>query len=179
METWKDIKRYEGLYQVSDCGRIKSLDRYVGYKTTGKRLIKGAIKVGTITSKGYVKITLFKDGKGTTREIQRIVAETFIDNPCNKEQVNHIDENKLNNNIGNLEWSSPRENTIHAKTVLKKGIKRVNQYDMQGHFIKSYPSIKKASECTNIPRCSISNVVCGRRNKAGNYKWKLEEVVSG
>lgn len=174
MEIWKDIEGYEELYQVSNLGRIRSLDRYVGYKGIKKRLIKGSLKIGTVTQKGYVKVTLFKNGKGTTREIQRIVAETFINNPDCKEQVNHIDGDKQNNRVDNLEWCSPKENTIHAKKVLKKGIKRVNQYDLQGNFIRSFSSIKEAGEVTNIPRCSISNVVCGRRNKAGKYKWKLE-----
>lgn len=174
MEIWKDIAGYEELYQVSNLGRIKSLDRYVGYKGIGKKFVKGSEKIATVTKKGYLKVTLFKNGRGTTREIQRIVAETFIDNPLQKEQVNHIDGNKHNNRVDNLEWCSPRENTIHAKEVLKKGIKRVNQYDLRGNYIKSYMSIKEASESTNIPRCSISNVVCGRRKRAGNYMWKLE-----
>lgn len=174
MEIWKDIKGFEGLYQVSNKGKIKSLDRYVGYKGLGSRLVKGSRKKETETKTGYLKTTLFKDGKGTTKEIQRIVAETFIDNPYHKEQVNHIDGNKHNNRVDNLEWCSPRENTVHAKEVLKKGIKKVHQYDMQGHFIRSFQSIKEASESTGVPRCSISNVVCGRRKKAGNYQWRLE-----
>ena len=174
MEIWKDIKGFEGLYQVSNLGKIKSLDRYVGNKGFGKRLMKGSEKKGTVTKKGYLKVTLFKNGIGTTREIQRIVAETFIENPHQKKQVNHIDGNKHNNSVENLEWCTPKENTVHAKEVLKKGIKKVNQYDLRGNFIKSYSSIKEASESTGILRCSISNVVCGRRNKAGNYKWRLE-----
>lgn len=176
MEIWKDIKGYEGLYQVSSFGRIKSLDRYVGYKGKADkmRLLKGEEKKGTVTAKGYLKVTLFKNGYGKTREIQRLVAEAFIENPLNKEQVNHIDGNKQNNHVENLEWCSPKENTIHAIRVLRKGIKRVSQYDLQGNYIKTYESIKEASKSTNVPRCSISNVVCGRRNKAGNYKWRLE-----
>ena len=102
MEIWKDIKGFEGLYQVSNLGRIKSIDRYVGYKGIGKRLVKGSEKFGTVTKKGYLKVTLFKNGIGTTKEIQRIVAEAFIDNPHQKEQVNHIDGNKHNNKVDNL-----------------------------------------------------------------------------
>ena len=172
MEIWQNIAGYEGLYQVSNLGRIKSLDRYVHYRDTRKRLIKGEYKKGTINKKGYLKVTLYKDGKGNTREIQRIVAETFIDNPLNKEQVNHIDGNKQNNKADNLEWCTPRENSLHALYVLKKGLVPVNQYDLKGNFIKSYSSVKETDEKTNTARCSISNVICGRRNKAGGYIWK-------
>ena len=173
MEVWKDIKGFEGMYQVSSIGRVKSLDRYVGYKKSGKRLVKGQEKIQTVTDKGYLKVTLCKDGTGKTREVQRLVAEAFIPNPENKEQVNHIDGNKFNNYVENLEWCTPSENTVHAKKVLKQGIKQVNQYDLQGNFIATYSSLKEAGEKTGVPKCSISNVVCGRRKKAGNFKWKL------
>lgn len=99
---------------------------------------------------------------------------SFIPNPDNKPYINHLDGNPLNNSIENLEWCTPRENTVHAKEVLKKGIKRVNQYDLKGNFICSYPSIKNAEEKTGVNRCSISNVVCGRRKSAGKFRWELQ-----
>lgn len=172
-EAWKDIKDYEGLYQVSNTGKIKSIDRYVNYKLNKKRLIKGSIKKLTLNEKGYLKVTLFKNGKGCTREIQRIVAETFIPNLDNKEQVNHIDGNKQNNNINNLEWCSPRENTIHSINVLEHYKKPVIQFDLKGKYVNAYMSIKEAGEKNNIRPCSISNCINGRRLTAGGYQWAL------
>lgn len=176
MEIWKDIAGFEGIYQVSNMGRIKSIDRYVfTIKGCGKRFVKGDVKKPTLMKRGYLKISLFKGGKGRTREVQRIVAETFIDNPFCKEQVNHIDGDKTNNCVSNLEWASPQENTIHSRTVLKRGLVKVHQCDLDGNVINTFESIKEASEFTGVARCSISNVLSGRRNKAGGYLWTRME----
>ena len=176
MEIWKDIKGYEGIYQVSSYGQIRSLDRFSRYKGRDdkNRIEKGKAKHPTQTNKGYLKITLFKNGKGETREIQRIVAETFIDNPFCKDQVNHIDGNKTNNHVENLEWVTPRENTLHSLNVLHHGIKTVSQYDIDGNFIRTYKSMVEAEQMTGVKRCSISNVVCGRRKKAGGLMRRLD-----
>lgn len=108
-EIWKDIKGYEKLYQVSNLGRIRSLDRiilqYNGYDD-GERLYKGKILKPCIKPNGYSQVGLWKDKKVKWFIIHRLVAETFIPNPENKPQVNHKDENKQNNNIKNLEWCS-------------------------------------------------------------------------
>lgn len=173
MEIWKDIEGYEGLYQVSNLGRIRGIDRYVGYKNGKKRLWKGKIKTQTVTDKGYLKVRLCdRTTKDKSDEVQRIVARAFIPNPDNKPQVNHIDGNKKNNRVENLEWVTAQENDIHKINVLKKGIKPVMQYDLSGNYIATYESAVKAEEATHVARCSISNVLCGRRNKAGGYVWK-------
>ena len=174
MEIWKDIKGFEGYYQVSNTGRIRSLDRKIGYRKGRLRNWKGAEKQLVETDKGYLKVRLYMNNKSVTREVQRFVAEAFIPNPENKEQVNHIDGNKQNNNVSNLEWVTPQENTIHSVTVLKKGIKKVSQYDLQGNYIQTFESLKEAGEKTQTAKCSISNVVCGRRKKAGGFLWRLE-----
>jgi hypothetical protein len=150
------------------------LDRKIGYRKGRLRNWKGAEKVLTENAKGYLKVRLFKNGKSVTREVQRFVAEAFIPNPEHKEQVNHIDGNKHNNNVSNLEWTTPRENTLHSYRVLKRGIKKVSQYDLQGNYIRTYDSLAEAARTTHTHPCSISNVVCGRRQKAGGYKWRLE-----
>lgn len=173
-EIWKDISNYEGLYQVSNLGNIKSLDRYVNYKIKDtKRLIKSQNKKLTLNKKGYLKVTLFKNGKGETREVQRLVAEAFIPNPENKPQVNHINGNKTNNNIENLEWCTCKENTLHSLYVLGKKIKQVKQYDLNGNYLNTFSSIKEAEKETNVYSCAISNVIHGRRKKAGGFIWKL------
>lgn len=172
MEIWKDIPGYEGLYQVSNLGNIKSLDRYV-FGIYKDRFIRGKIKKLTINKKGYLKITLFKNGKGNTREVHRIIAEAFIPNIENKSQVNHIDGNKQNNNVENLEWVTPRENNIHSIEVLEHCKKAVIQFDLNGKFVNGYMSIKEAAEKNNLKPCSISNCINGRKKTAGGYEWVL------
>ena len=112
-ETWKDIKGYEGLYQVSDSGRVRSVDR-VEKCGTFVRKRKGIILKEIINRGGYCQVNLTKDGVGHTKEIHRIVATAFIPNPLGLPQVNHIDCDKTNNSIDNLEWVTVDENTAHA-----------------------------------------------------------------
>lgn len=117
-ELWKDIKNFEGFYQISNFGRVKSLGGWCG---TAKR--KERIRSTSLTFDGYVKIRLIHQGKDKTMRIHRLVAETFIPNPEGKDTVNHIDGNKLNNTVTNLEWIDRSEQMLHAyKLGLKKAI---------------------------------------------------------
>ena len=111
--TWKDIKGFEGLYQISDDGRIKSLSRTVpgGYGCT--RFMAEKI-LSCYKNRGYMYANLRKDGKDNVCQVHRLVAETFIPNPLKKNQINHIDGNKLNNTVSNLEWCTSSENLFHA-----------------------------------------------------------------
>lgn len=170
---WKAIKGYEGYYEVNPNGEIRSLDRQVNYKNNKKRVIKSQIKKQTLNEKGYLKITLWKDHKEETKEVQRIVAETFIENPNNLPQVNHIDGNKTNNKVKNLEWCSEKDNSIHRTKILKKGIKTIIQFDLNNKCVGLYESLKEASIKTGIKSCSISNVINLRRKTAGGYYWTL------
>ena len=113
MEKFKDIKGYEGLYQISDMGRVKRL------KSKGC-LLERFLKVGY--SSEYQKVSLHKKGNKKTHDVHRLVADSFIPNPNNKPQVNHIDGNKHNNRLSNLEYVTPSENAIHAfKLNLRDG----------------------------------------------------------
>lgn len=114
-EIWKPIKNYEGLYEVSNLGRVKSVDRVV-IDSHCTRIMKGKILVPTkINGKQpYCYVSLSKDGKPRKTFVHRLVAKTFLDNPMKKEQVNHIDGNVLNNEVSNLEWCTNAENTQHA-----------------------------------------------------------------
>lgn len=107
-EIYKPIKDYEGLYEVSNLGNVKSLSKIRGRALTGERLLKSHIV------NGYVMVTLCKDSKPFNASVHRLIAEAFIPNPENKETINHIDGNKQNNSIDNLEWATQRENNIHA-----------------------------------------------------------------
>ena len=121
-EIWKDIKGYEGLYQVSNLGRVKSLARTI-YKVDGTtQTFKDKIRSATFNGRGYLQVGLSKEGSYTTFKVHRLVANTFIPNPYNKTQVNHIDGNKDNNHRSNLEWCNHKYNMKHAKTVLNKSM---------------------------------------------------------
>ena len=122
-EIWKDIKDYEGLYQVSNYGRVKSMERTVkGPK--GNKKIKSRIMQEYKNKFGYSIISLSKSGKTKNFQIHRLVAQAFIPNPLELPQVNHIDGNKDNNSVNNLEWITNRDNVIHAyKNNLRETIK--------------------------------------------------------
>lgn len=107
MEIWKDIKGFEGCYQISSLGRVKSLAR------NGSPYGENIRKLSR-TKDGYLKVRLFGNGKDVTTRVHRLVAETFIENPDNKETVNHIDGNKENNSVENLEWADRHEQLYHA-----------------------------------------------------------------
>lgn len=117
MEEWKDIKGFEGKYQVSNLGNVRSLWRgkpsgrgkYVTKEISIKELKK--IKSNEL---GYQIVTLMDNGKRKRKQVHRLVAETFIPNPDNKPNVNHIDYNPSNNNVDNLEWCTQRENVLHS-----------------------------------------------------------------
>lgn len=113
-KQWKSVPKYEGMYEASIYGEIRSLDRYVQCKGGGKRLVRGFI-TRTFTNKfGYKRVVLFKNSKQHKFQLHRVIAMTFLDNPCNKPEVNHRNGNKLDNNIKNLEWVTRKENTDHA-----------------------------------------------------------------
>lgn len=108
-EEWRDIKGYEGLYQVSNLGRVKSLARHK--KNRGKlQKVEETIRIPTVEKNGYARVDLSKDGKRKMYCVHRLVAEAFVPNCENKPQVNHIDENRSNNNANNLEWVTNKEN---------------------------------------------------------------------
>lgn len=116
-EIWKDIKHYKGLYQISNLGNVKSLKRLIADKRRSywskERILKGGV-TSTKKMQGYKFVVLSKNKKTRSFYVHRLVASAFISNKKNKTQVNHIDGNKLNNNVDNLEWCTPLENTAHA-----------------------------------------------------------------
>lgn len=141
-EIWKDIRGYEGLYQVSNLGRIKSLNYN---NTKQEKILKGSQD-----KSGYRLAGLCKDGKVSAKRIHRLVAEAFIPKLENKTEVNHIDGNKKNNCINNLEWCDRKENMKHAAknglSGFKNGKDNINakeilQYDLKENFIKMWHCI--------------------------------------
>lgn len=178
-EIWKDIKDYEGLYQISNFGRVKSLPR-----KTNNQHSKGLIMKQKSVF-GYSKIQLRKNKKYKWFFVHRLVAMAFLNNYNENLQVNHKNGIKNDNNVNNLEMVTASENQLHSYRVLKntpsmknrfgkdhvRSVK-VNQYDKNNTFIKTWNSIIEASKQLNISASCICNNCKGRRKSAGGYFWK-------
>jgi len=123
-EIWKDIIGFEGLYQISNYGNVKSCRRYVNAKF-GKRVVNEKLLSLGKDKDGYLMAILCQDGIKKTVKIHRLVADAFIDKPEGKNIVNHIDSNKSNNILNNLEWVSSLENSCHSKSKLNSSSKYI------------------------------------------------------
>ena len=170
-EIWKDIPGYEGLYQVSNLGRVKSLGREVLLKPMHNK-------------KGYLLVALYKNHIRKFKFIHRLVAQTFLSNPNNLPQVNHKDENKENNCVNNLEFCDNKYNELYgtrrervSKNLEHRRITPVNQYDLDGNFIKSWKTAKDAAKTMNIPPYSICECCKGLRNQTRNFMWRYNKEV--
>ena len=174
-EIWKDIKGYEGWYQVSSQGRVRSLDRFINCTHNGKRKVSGRVLVGSNGGRGYVLVILTKNSKQTYKYVHRLVAEAFIPNPNNLPQINHKDENKTNNCVDNLEWCDGLYNINYGtvrERIIKNTSKQVQQFDENMLFVKQYPSQIEASRETGILQGAISQSI-SKGCKAGGFYWKL------
>lgn len=167
-EIWKDINEFEGLYQVSNLGNVKRI-RFIN-KNTNKE--QEMLKVKKLRKDGYYEVALYKNSKGKSKQVHRLVANAFIPNLDNKPEVNHKNGIKTDNRVSNLEWVTISENALHSSRVLRNNVRKINQYDLKGRYLATYSSIKIASEITGISASSISNVLAKRRNKTYEYKWK-------
>lgn len=158
-EIWRPIKGYENRYFVSNFGRVK-----------------GPLKIlkPSISNWGYERVRIVdNNGKRTSPRVHRLVAQAFIPNPKNKPQVNHIDGNKLNNNVKNLEWATASENKLHD--VGQLGAKPWKMKSKKCRCIetgKEYHSIHFASVSTGISKTQLQEHLKGHRSHAGNLHWK-------
>ena len=168
-EIWKDVKGYEGLYQVSNLGRVKSLDHLVKHRHEGRMALKRSCMLKPKTKKnGYLFVCLSNESKLKYFHIHRLVAQEFIPNPENLPEVNHKDENKTNNCVENLEWCTHKYNNTYG-TKIKRHQKHVTQYLMDGTPFFTYFSVKDATEATHSTH--IIECCQGKRPTAGGYKW--------
>lgn len=158
-EIWKDIKGYEGIYQVSDLGRVRSL-----------KFGKERILVGRKDSDGYLRVGLCKDGKEKTCRVHRLVAEAFIPNPDGLPQVNHKDERKSNNVASNLEWCDCKYNINYGMRT-ERISKTVYQYTLDSSLVGSYPSVREAGRRTGYSKSHISDCCRGERKQAYGFVW--------
>ena len=178
-EIWKDIVGYEGLYQISNYGRIKSLERTIQHKTCygGLYHVKGRILKPKIEKDGYFRISLIKDGMKKYYRLNRLVAQAFIPNPNELPIVNHKDEDKLNNNVNNLEWCTQKYNVNYGDGINKRKNKmsiKIIQYDLEDNYIKTWNSINDAVRHYN-GNTQICQCCKGKRNNANGYKWKYTD----
>lgn len=172
-EFWKDVSGYEGLYQVSNKGQIKSICSHVRLQN-GELMLKKPHILKPQSRNGYKCVNLFKDGKSRTLNIHRLVAEAFVPNPQNYPVVNHKDEDKANNIVGNLEWCSHAYNLNYKSAQRRRAIsqgKAVCQFDKNGVLIARYPTLSDACRSTGINFRNISLCCKNKRKTAGGYYW--------
>ena len=172
-EIWKDIKEYDG-YMVSNLGRVKSPDTYIIVNNKYKLYKKGNILTPYRNKRtGYMSVGI---GKKSTVMVHRLVAKAFLDNPENYPCINHIDEDKTNNKIDNLEWCTHKYNNNYGNNT-KKLCKPVLQYDLQGNFIKEYYGANEAGRQTGINCTNISKCCRGERRKTKGFIFKYKEEL--
>lgn len=182
VEIWKPVVGFEGFYEVSNLGRVKSLDRMVCHDSsaciTSRRKMKGRILKNGKDGHGYFHVNLCKDGNKTNPAVHRLVAQAFIPKIEGKEYVNHIDSDFTNNNVNNLEWCTQRENLIHGRkygNIKQYNEKKVMMFSKDMEFIREFKSICEASRITGICETGIRGC-CNNKPKyhtAGGYIWQF------
>ena len=159
-EEWRDVVGYEGRYQVSSMGRVKS------FKWNKERFLKPSMD-----KDGYLLVTLCAGGKRKTLKVHRLVCEAFHGNPDNKPQVNHINEDKTDNRACNLEWCTCKQNVNHGSRN-ERVSKPVGQYSLDGKLIKLWPSTMEAERQAGFNHGNISQVANGKYKQAYGCIWK-------
>ena len=187
-EVWKPINGYEGKYEVSSLGSVRSLDRYQQRKDyrSGKQyqtFKKGSLIMLHQGKNGYMRAKIFdKKGNHKMALVHRLVAAAFIPNPNNLPEVNHKDEVKTNNRLENLEWCSgsynKTYNNLQSRRYDSGGGRRkraVEQLTMDGQFIARHDSITKAAKAVGTSVAHIWNVCDGRQKSSCGYRWRYVE----
>lgn len=181
-EIWEDVKGYEGIFKISNTGKLIRVKSSVNMPNNN-------ILKGEVTKFGYRQYHMKVKGVSRKLKAHRLVAEAFIPNPDNLPQVNHIDGDKLNNNVKNLEWCDQTHNNRHAlatglreidmqqvrnmhKTMARKQQRKVNQLDLDGNFIKQFDSINEAATYFWGHSSNIRRVCKGKGKTAFGYKWE-------
>ena len=170
-EIFKDIEGYEGKYQTSNRGNVKSLN----YRGTGKEKILKPQKTGD----SYLQVHLYLDGKGKFYLVHRLVAQAFLPNPDNLPEVNHKDENPKNNNVDNLEWCTSKYNSNYGtrnQRVAEKISKPILAIDKRTGLILKFVSSIEAERETGIDHSSIIKCCKGKMNSCGGFYWMYADA---
>lgn len=180
-EIWKDVVGYEGLYKVSDNGNVMSL--HYNHKNE-PHLLKQSCG-----SSGYLHLQIYKGKKCKTVYVHQLVAEAFIPNPHNKQEINHINGNKLDNRLSNLEWATTSENQKHA---IRNGLRKPSpnsgrfgknnplsktfcQYDLNGNFIREWTGITQTAKEFGVSNTSLRHCLNGKHKTCCGFIWKYKE----
>lgn len=190
IEIWKDIEGFGNLYQISNMGRVRSLDRWVNFGNK-KRLIKGKIKTPKINNSGYMIVSLFKENKEKTFLMHRLVAQAFIPNHNNLPEVNHKDENKTNNMVwvnedgsinydkSNLEWCNRQYNCAYGnrnEIMGKKHRKPILQMTIDGCLVKKWDSAQDVANELFYDKGNIGRCCLGKQLTYKNHIWKYYDL---
>ena len=201
-EIWKPVVGYKELYEVSNFGRVRSLDRI----DSNNHPLKGVILKPYISNSGYLLVGLYKQQKRDRKLLHRLVAEAFIPNPDNKPEIDHINTDKTDNTVflnedgsinyekTNLRWTTRKENINNPLTKTKMQInarkpskgkygkkhhrsKPIIQYDKEGNFIKEWDCANDVERVLGISNKHIGSVCLGKRKSCGGYIWKYKNAV--
>lgn len=175
------MEGYEGLYEVSNLGNVRSLDRYVNHWQGGKSLKRGKLLAFGRNAGGYRLVKLCDNGKERTYKVHRLVAQAFIPNPNNLPWVNHKDENPQNNAVGNLEWCSAEYNARYGTATERRRVKLLNhkakstRVEMlrDGEVIATFDSLMQAERDLGYKHGNISKCCNGKLKSAYGYKWRF------
>lgn len=180
-EIWKDIKDYEGSYQCSSFGRVRSLDRYIEERSGKKQFRKGQIIKARLNKNGYLQLALNKNSKRKMKYVHILIAETFLENHEKLETVNHKDGNKLNNNVDNLEWSSYSDNNQHAYDELHRPATRegaspkpVYIIDTYNNNIIQFDSIRETVDNIGLSHTQINRYIHSDKKWKGRYIFETD-----
>jgi hypothetical protein len=182
-EIWRDIPNYEGLYQASNLGRIRSLPReweqkhYSGINSHYNKESQ-IMKLCEYNKNGYLYISLTKNKKAKKHLVHRLIAETFLIRRNNENYINHLDCDKKNNKLDNLEWCTQSHNIQYAydnNTKIPPHMRKIKRFDLKNNYIDEFISLQEAERKTKIKASNISKCCRGQRNQAGGYKWQYAE----
>ena len=169
-EIWRSIKNYEGLYEVSNWGRVRSLGKWVNSKNGSKRFIKGRVLRPGKNRKGYLQVILCKDGVMKSYRVHRLVAQAFLPNPYGLPEINHKDKCKANNRVENLEWC---DHPYNAKYSADDWSKKVYIYTLDDKLCGLWPSTKECGR-NGFNQSGVSACCRGEQTKHRGFKWSYD-----